>query len=105
MTPTFIDDIANALDVLIRLEQKGVFHVVGSQTITPFNGAMRIAREFGFDEALISKTTRREYFAGKAARPFCLHLKNDKIGKLGIEMLGFDQGVREVKKQREGIQI
>jgi dTDP-4-dehydrorhamnose reductase len=105
MTPTFIDDIANALDILIRLEQKGIFHVVGSQSITPFDAAIKIAREFNFDESLISKTTRREYFAGKAVRPFCLHLKNDKIGKLGIEMSTFDKGIIEVKNQRERISI
>jgi dTDP-4-dehydrorhamnose reductase len=105
MTPTFIDDIANALDILIRLEQKGIFNVVGSQAVTPYDGAMKIAREFGFDEALISQTTRREYFAGKAPRPFCLHLKNAKIGKLGIEMSTFDVGIREVRKQIEMIKI
>jgi dTDP-4-dehydrorhamnose reductase len=105
MTPTFIDDIANALDILIRLEQKGIFHVVGSQAITPYDGAIKIARLFGFDESLISKTTRREYFAGKAARPFCLNLKNDKIGRLGIEMSTFDKGIVEVKAQGEKINI
>jgi dTDP-4-dehydrorhamnose reductase len=105
MTPTFIDDIVNALDILIRLEQKGIFHVVGSQTITPYDGAIKIAKEFGLNETLISKTTRREYFAGKAQRPFCLHLKNDKIGKLGIEMSTFDKGIIEVKNQRKKINI
>jgi dTDP-4-dehydrorhamnose reductase len=105
MTPTFIDDIVNALDILIKLEQKGIFHVVGSQTITPYEAAVKIAGEFGLDEALISQTTRREYFAGKAARPFCLHLKNDKIGKLGIEMSTFDKGIIEIKNQRERINI
>jgi dTDP-4-dehydrorhamnose reductase len=105
MTPTFIDDIVNALDILIRLEQKGIFHVVGSQTITPHDGAIKIAKEFGLNETLISKTTRREYFAGKAQRPFCLHLKNDKIGKLGIEMSTFEKGIIEVRNQRKKINI
>jgi dTDP-4-dehydrorhamnose reductase len=105
MTPTFIDDVVNALDILIKLEQKGIFHVVGSQTVTPYQAAVEIAGEFGLDDALISKTTRREYFAGKAPRPFCLHLKNDKIGKLGIEMSTFDKGIIEVKNQRERIHI
>src|ERR1035437_1285011 len=105
MTPTFIDDIANALDILIRLEQQGIFHIVGSQTVTPFDGAIKIARLFGLDEDLISKTTRREYFADKAARPICLNLKNAKIGKLGIEMTSFDKGILEVKNQRERIHI
>lgn len=105
MTPTFIDDIANALDVLIQLGQKGIFHVVGSQAITPYEAALKIAGEFGLDEGLIAKITRSEYFAGKAVRPFCLYLKNDKIEKLGIEMSSFDKGIIEVKNQRERINI
>lgn len=103
--PTFIDDFANALDILIRTNQKGIFHVVGSQTVTPYDAAIKIAREFELDEALISKTTRREYFAGKAQRPFCLNTKNDKIGKLGIEMSTFDKGLTEIKIQMEKINI
>jgi dTDP-4-dehydrorhamnose reductase len=106
MVPTFIDDIANALDILIRLNQKGIFHVVGSQRVTPYDAAIKIAQGFDLrDESLISKTTRREYFAGKAPRPFCLYLKNDKIGKLGIEMSTFDKGLSEIKNQIDRIHI
>ena len=105
MVPTFIDDLINALDVLIRTGQKGIFHVVGSQKITPYEAALKIAEVFDLDNSLISKTTRREYFAGKAPRPFCLYLKNDKIGKVGIEMSTFDKGLREIKAQIDKIHI
>lgn len=105
MMPTFIDDFVSAIDVLIQRQELGIFHIVGSQSITPFDAAVKIAREFGLDEGLISKTTRREFFAGKAQRPFCLSLKNDKISKLGIEMLPFDEGLKEIKKQRERINL
>ena len=105
MVPTFIDDIVNALDILIRTEQKGIFHVVGSQKLSPYEAALAIAREFDLDESVISKTTRREYFAGKAPRPFCLYLKNDKIGKLGIEMSTFEKGLKEIKNQIDRINI
>lgn len=105
MVPTFIDDIANALDVLINLGQNGVFHVVGSQSITPYDAAIKIAGEFGFDPSLITKTTRREYFKGKAPRPFCLSLKNDKIAKLGIEMSSFELGLKEIKNQLDRIHL
>ena len=83
MVPTFIDDLVNALDVLIQRDEKGIFHVVGSESITPFQAALKIAETFDLNSSLISKTTRREYFSGKAPRPFCLNLKNDKIGKYG----------------------
>jgi len=105
MVPTFIDDIVNALDVLIRMEQKGIFHVVGSQKLSPYEAAIKIARAFDLDESVILKTTRREYFAGKAPRPFCLYLKNDKISKLGIEMSTFDKGLIEIKNQIDRIHI
>lgn len=105
MVPTFIDDIANALDVLIQRKAKGIFHVVGSQAITPYELALKIAKEFNLDALLISKTTRREYFAAKAPRPFCLNLKNDKISNLGAEMLSVDAGLREIKNQLEKINI
>ena len=103
--PTFIDDIINALDVLIQKEEEGIFHITGSQTITPYDAALKIARQFDLDESVISKTTRREYFEGKASRPFCLNLKNDKIGKLGIEMSSFDEGLRQIDAQIKSFHI
>jgi dTDP-4-dehydrorhamnose reductase len=101
--PTFIDDIVNAIDVLIQKNEKGIFHVVGSQSITPYEASIKIAKEFNLDKNLIAKTTRSEYFAKKAQRPFCLNLKNDKIGLLGVEMSSFDKGIIEVKNQIEKI--
>jgi dTDP-4-dehydrorhamnose reductase len=103
--PTFIDDIVNALDILIRTEQKGIFHVVGSQKVNPYEAALKIAEVFNLDNLTISKTTRKEYFSGKAPRPFCLYLKNDKISKLGIEMSTFDKGLIEIKNQIDIIHI
>jgi dTDP-4-dehydrorhamnose reductase len=105
MVPTFIDDIVNALDVLIQKSEQGIFHVVGSQSVTPYEAAVKIARIFNLDESVVSKITRRDYFAGKAQRPFCLNLKNDRIAKLGIEMSSFDKGLTEIKNQREKINV
>lgn len=101
MVPTFIDDIVNAIDVLIQKDEAGIFHLVGSQAITPYDAAVKIAREFDLDDNLIHKTTRKEYFAGKAQRPFCLNLKNDKIALLGVEISSLDQGIKEIKNQME----
>lgn len=100
MTPTFIDDIATALDGLIQTNAVGIYHAVGSQFITPYEAAVAIARTFGYDISLIGKTTRAQYFKNKAARGFRLALSNDKIQKLGIQMKTFQQGLWEVKKQQ-----
>jgi len=98
-TPTFIDDIAFALDILIKSNSQGIFHVVGSQSLTPFAAANLIADEFELDKSKISKTTRSDFFSNRATRPFQLSLKNDKITRLGIRMRTFDGGLREIKTQ------
>ena len=98
-TPTYIDDIAFALDALLIGNYNGIFHVVGSQSLTPFDAANLIADKFELDKSKISKTTRSEFFNNRASRPFQLALKNDKITKLGIEMRTFEQGLIEVKSQ------
>ena len=96
MSPTYLDDIASALDILIEKNATGIFHVVGSEFISPYDAAMKIAETFGLDKTLISKSLRAEYFAGKAPRPFNLSLNNDKIQQLGVSMRGFSEGLKEV---------
>jgi len=98
-TPTFIDDIAFALGTLISSNSQGIFHAVGSQSLTPLDAVNLIADEFGLDKSKISKTTRSEFFNNRAPRPFQLALKNDKITRLGVRMRTFEEGIREVKSQ------
>jgi dTDP-4-dehydrorhamnose reductase len=95
----FIDDFVHAIDVLISSDKTGIFHTVGSQTLSPFDAAKMIALNFGLDQSQISSASRADYFAGKAKRPFNLSLKNDKINALGVEMRGFEEGLQEVKRQ------
>lgn len=99
MCPTFIDDFANALDILVEKEATGIYHLVGSTTITPFDAAQKIASAFGLDTSKISPTTRAEFFAGKAPRPRNLSLRNDKIVSLGAKMKTFEEGLRDIKDQ------
>ncbi len=99
MTPTFIDDIVAAFDMLITKKATGVFHVVGSEFITPYGAALKIARAYNLDVSLIEKTTREAFFAGRAKRPFNLAISNDKIQRLGVHMKRFDEGLLEIKNQ------
>ncbi|MBI5449539.1 NAD(P)-dependent oxidoreductase [Candidatus Gottesmanbacteria bacterium] len=97
--PTFIDDIARAVKKLIVEYASGVYHVVGSTALTPYEAATLIARTFGFDESRIIATSFQKYFHGRAPRPFRAALKNDKISKFGVRMSTFAEGLAEVKKQ------
>lgn len=97
--PTLIDDIASAINMLIKNDATGIFHAVGSDPITPYDGAMKIAQIFNLDSSLIKPTTREEFFKDRAPRPFNLNLRNDKINQLGVKMKGFDEGLAIIKSQ------
>jgi dTDP-4-dehydrorhamnose reductase len=99
MTPTFIDDIAYAIKVILQKEAVGIYHIVGSTYLSPFEAAETIAHIFTLNTSLISQTTREAFFQGRAPRPFRLALKNDKIQRLGVKMKTFSQGLEEIKKQ------
>lgn len=99
MSPTYLDDIALALGVLIGKDQTGIFHVVGNEFISPYDAATKIAEVFGLDKSLISKTTRKEFFKDRAPRPFNLSLNSDKIKQLGVHMRGFSEGLQQLKVQ------
>lgn len=45
-TPTFIDDLAGAISVLVSRQAYGIYHAVGNQSLSPFEAACKIAREF-----------------------------------------------------------
>lgn len=97
--PTFIDDLAFALDKLIENDEAGIYHVVGSSAISPYGAALKIADIFGLNKDKIRKTTREEFFKDRAPRPYNLNLKNDKIKGLGVRMRGFEEGLVEIKEQ------
>lgn len=89
ITPTFIDDFANAFDQLVEKEKEGIYHVVGSQSLSPYDAALAIAEKFGCDTSLITEITNEVFNAGKAPRPANLSISNKKIRDLGIEMQSF----------------
>jgi dTDP-4-dehydrorhamnose reductase len=97
--PTFIDDIAHAIDKLVEDDAMGIYHAVGSEVLSPYDAAMKISDAFSLDRSLISKTTRDEFFANRAPRPFNLALRNDKIQKLGVKMKGFEEGLLAIGSQ------
>ncbi len=98
-TPTLIDDIAVAIDTLVKRNANGVVHVVGSQSLSPYEAAQKIAEVFGLNSGLIKPTTFQIYYQGRAPRPFHAVLKNDKITKFGVHMSTFDEGLAKIKAQ------
>lgn len=103
MCPVLIDDVAAGLDVLIQKNAAGVFHVVGSEPISPYDAVREIALVFDYDTGLIEQTSRDDFFKERAQRPFNLTLNNDKIKSLNVVMRTFEEGLQETKAQMANI--
>ncbi len=97
MCPTYIDDVALAIEESIDQDLGGIYHAVGSEPITPYDAALLIAEKVGASKSLVSKTTRDEYFVNKAKRPLNLYLNNDKIKTLGVSLRGFSEGLSNIE--------
>lgn len=99
ISPTFIDDLALALDTILQKNATGIYHTVGSTAVSIFDAAVEIAEVFGFDKSLITGTTRAEFLVGRPPEPFNSSLNNAKIKHLGVSMKTFREGLHEVKSQ------
>lgn len=91
--PTFIDEIARAIGILVRENATGIYHAVGSSSISPYDAGILIAKTIGASPSLVQKTTFEVYFEGRAKRPRLANTSNAKIVSLGAHMSTFEQGL------------
>lgn len=104
ITPTYIDDIATAMRTILTKRPTGIFHIVGSSSLSPYSLARKVATSFGFDPGLVKKGSLSEYLK-KAQRPYQrnLALSNAKAEReLGIRMRTIDEALKDLKSQRQG---
>ncbi|MBP9669960.1 SDR family oxidoreductase [Candidatus Woesebacteria bacterium] len=102
ITPTFIDDIATALDKIIEKKPQGILHIVGSDSMSPYILAQKVATAYGFDPSIVKQGSLEEYLK-TAARPFAktVAMSNQKASQvLGLHFATIDEGLAEVKKQQ-----
>lgn len=97
MTPTFIDDIAQSLKYLFVNFKQDIYHIVGSDSLSPFVAGKLIAKTFNLDDSLIQPTTFQQYSINKAVRPKLSQIKSKKNNF--YQMKTFEEGLNEIKKQ------
>lgn len=97
ITPTFIDDIVYGLKYLFENFSTQTFHLVGANSLSPYESGLLIAKTFGLDDSSIQKTTYTEYFKDKAARPQFSTITSTR--NTFYRMKTFEQGLYEIKKQ------
>lgn len=99
-TPTLVDDIAEAIKILIKKNKEGIYHVAGPERLSRYEMALKIADAFGFDKGLI-KPIKTAELKQKAKRPRDSSLNTEKLKREGIMMHKFKDGLKIMKKQIE----
>ena len=96
-TPTYVPDFVNAAEKLFKMNETGIFHVVGSEFINRYNWSVKVAEIFGLDKNLI-KPIHSSTFNFPANR-VNINLKNTKlITKTKINMKNIEEGTIEMLK-------
>jgi dTDP-4-dehydrorhamnose reductase len=98
--PTNADNLAVVVAELAEKRAAGLFHVVGSDRLAKYEFALKVAREFGLDDALLSPVSS-EAFRSVAPRPKSSTLRTDKVrAAVGAPLWGVDEGLRSMKESR-----
>lgn len=99
ITPTFIDDIAYSLKHLFVNFSNETYHIVGSESLSPYETGMKIAEVFNFNKFLIGKTTYDEFYKDNKIRAKNSTIKSKKNNFWKMKSL--DEGLREIKRQAD----
>lgn len=92
-TPTYVEDLAGGIMAVIESKANGVYHISGSDVLTPFEMACKTADYLELNKSLIKKVTAPELIQ-PANRPAKTGFIIDKAKKeLGYRPISFDEGL------------
>lgn len=100
-TPILVNDLVPVLFAMLQHELTGLYHVVGSERVSKFEFARKVAATFGFDPARVTPCSVKDMNL-KAARPLDISLNTGKVRvALGRSMPDVDAGLREFRELRD----
>jgi len=99
-TPILVNDLVPVLFAMLQHELAGLYHVAGSERISKFEFARRVATAFGFDPARVTPCQVKDMNL-RAARPLDISLNTEKIRiALGRSMPDVDSGLSRFRELR-----
>lgn len=103
ISPTFIDDIFEAINLLISEKHRGIFHLGSPTLTTPFEFAKELVRTFKENPDKIKKGSLAAFLdtVGNTPRPLKGGMIVEKITKLGFEPTDYKTGIKKLFSQME----
>ncbi len=99
--PTIVDDVALALLRITERDKTGLYHFCGSEYISRFGFALKLAGVFGYDRKLINPV-KTASLNQAAPRPMNSSFILLKVGtELGLKPLNVNEGLQFLKTQLE----
>jgi dTDP-4-dehydrorhamnose reductase len=96
--PTLADNLSECILEMVQRDLSGILHIAGSEYLSRYDFAVKVAKKFGYDTSLISPTIS-ESLAQKAERPSRGGLKIEKAQKLlKTKLLNVEEGLDQIKK-------
>lgn len=96
-TPILVNDLSERLLMMLAQRLTGTYHVSGSEKVTKYEFARRVAAVFGFDDAKVLPTQLAEARL-RAPRPRNTSLDTVKISSvLGSAMPSVDEGLHRFR--------
>lgn len=95
-TPTYVEDLAKGIVLIIEQKAEGIFHISGKDLLTPYDIALHTAGLFQLDKSLIEKVDAAT-FTQPGKRPPKTGFVIDKARTvLGYEPLTFEEGLKKM---------
>ena len=106
-TPTYVEDLAGAINTIIAKKATGIYHISGNEVLTPYQMTIAVAKYLGLKESLIEPVTANT-FQQPALRPPKTGFRLAKAEReLGYKPISFEEGLqktfREEKPMMESI--
>ena len=95
--PTYAEDLAAAVALLVRKDVEGVIHATNRGQCTWYEFAQAIVREMGFSCSVMPITTEQ---AGRCKRPTYSVLSSDRMTSLGLALPEWSQALARFAKVR-----
>lgn len=98
-TPTLVQDLASGCKLVADKQASGVFHISGSETLTPYQMAVQTASYFRLNPQLLEKVDAKT-FTQPAKRPAKTGFIIDKaVNQLGYAPHSFEEGLEIVARE------
>jgi dTDP-4-dehydrorhamnose reductase len=94
-TPTYVEDLAKGIALIIEKKATGIYHISGKDWLTPYDIALKTANKFHLDTSRIIKVDSST-FKQPGRRPLKTGFEIEKARKeLGFEPMSFDEGLEK----------